>query len=230
MRTISTERPTEQVTFRRFGDMAEMMLIESIPDEPKEDGQWEYDMYFLQYEYRDGLEEAVDQDIAGWIEMAKAQEPQNVMHVAPQEDQPDPIETAIMETKWWVVDELDKGVEFNGKIYTCTLEKQNLLSAQLGLYAMNTAAGLPANLSWNAKGEPCEEWTLEDLLALSNTISAHVAPIVKAQQEAEIAIKAATSQEEINAIVAGLGVKHDLQADGEASDPLGNHGDAVSGD
>ena len=109
---------------------------------------------------------------------------------------------AIIKTKLWVEKTLNMPLEYNGKNYSVTLEKQNLLSAQLGMFMMNAQAGIAFPLSWNASGEPCESWTFEELLGLANAITAYVAPIVSKQQYAEININGAETYEQIQAILA----------------------------
>ena len=105
---------------------------------------------------------------------------------------------AILRTKQWVAAELEIPMKWtDGKYYSVTLEKQNLLSAQLGMYMMNAQTGQPITLQWNATGEPCELWEFEDLLALANDIKAYVTPIVMKQQKGEIQIKEAETYDEI---------------------------------
>ena len=55
-------------------------------------------------------------------------------------------------------------------------------------------------LTWNDTGNICEEWTFEELFTLSNEINNYVKPLIKKQQEIEVAIKNATTKEELNSI------------------------------
>lgn len=112
-----------------------------------------------------------------------------------------PLDKCIQQTKLWVEQELAKGIEINGKHFTCTLEKQNLLSMQLGMYTMNKQLGQDYVLMWNETGKPCEQWEYEDLLFVSNKIAEHVTPIVKKQQEAEVALANAKTVEEYKDIL-----------------------------
>lgn len=111
---------------------------------------------------------------------------------------------AIDYTKHIMNKELDKGLFYEGKYYTVTLEKQSLLSSQLGVYTMNSQFGIKAPLTWNATGEACTEWTFTELLQLSNAIALHVAPIIKKQQDQEVKIREANSIEEIQDILDNL--------------------------
>lgn len=55
-------------------------------------------------------------------------------------------------------------------------------------------------IKWNSTGDECVEWTYEELAALALAIGTYVKPFVSRQQELEIAIKACTTMEELNAI------------------------------
>lgn len=88
----------------------------------------------------------------------------------------------------------------DGKYYSVTSEKQALLTSNLALYQISTSAGQPFKLTWNSTGDECVEWTYEELAALALAIGTYVKPFVSRQQELEIAIKACTTMEELNAI------------------------------
>jgi hypothetical protein len=112
---------------------------------------------------------------------------------------------AIERTKQWVEAELSKGMTYtDGKTYTVTLEKQNLLTSQLVMGSIVKENGVPDEqnfLSWNAKGEECTNWLFADLCALAYAVAQYVKPIVGKQQAAEIAISEAETSEEIDGIV-----------------------------
>ena len=88
----------------------------------------------------------------------------------------------------------------DGKYYSVTSEKQALLTSHLALYQISASAGQPFKLTWNSTGDECVEWTYEELAALALAIGTYVKPFVSRQQELEIAIKACTTMEELNAI------------------------------
>ena len=88
----------------------------------------------------------------------------------------------------------------DGKYYSCTEEKQSLLNSNLASYERATNAGIVYTLKWNSTGEECTDWTYEDLLTLSLSIAAYVAPKVSRQQSIEIQIKECSTLEQINAI------------------------------
>lgn len=88
----------------------------------------------------------------------------------------------------------------DGKCYSCTEEKQSLLNSNLASYERATNAGIVYTLKWNSTGEECTDWTYEDLLTLSLSIAAYVAPKVSRQQSIEIQIKECSTLEQINAI------------------------------
>lgn len=88
----------------------------------------------------------------------------------------------------------------DGNYYSVTEEKQSLLTSNLALYSIAAAASIDFQLTWNTTGEECTSWTYEDLSALALAIGAYVKPFVSRQQELEVAIKACTTLDEINAI------------------------------
>ena len=87
-----------------------------------------------------------------------------------------------------------------GRYYTVDTEHQSRVASQLLLYQANTSLGLDYQLTWNDTGNICEEWTFEELFTLSNEINNYVKPLIKKQQEIEVAIKNATTKEELNNI------------------------------
>jgi hypothetical protein len=88
----------------------------------------------------------------------------------------------------------------DGKFYSVTKEKQTLLANALQVYQMKVQAGLPSALKWNATGEECTEWTLEDLSALALAIADYVEPLVTKQQALEVQIRNAETLEELDLI------------------------------
>lgn len=88
----------------------------------------------------------------------------------------------------------------DGKYYSVTTEKQSLLTSNLALYQISTAAGLPFKLTWNSTGDECVDWTYENLAALALAIGTYVKPFVSHQQELELAIKAASTMDELESI------------------------------
>lgn len=88
----------------------------------------------------------------------------------------------------------------DGKYYSVTSEKQALLTSNLALYQISTAAGQPFKLTQNSTGDECVEWTYDDLAALALAIGTYVKPFVSHQQELEIDIKACTTTAEVDAI------------------------------
>lgn len=89
----------------------------------------------------------------------------------------------------------------DGKYYSVTEEKQALLNGNLASYERATKAGIEYSLKWNSTGEECIEWSYDDLLTLSLSIAAYVAPKVAIQQNIELDIKACETMDEINAVV-----------------------------
>lgn len=89
----------------------------------------------------------------------------------------------------------------DGNYYSVTEEKQSLLNSNLASYERATAAGIPYPLKWNSTGAECAEWEYADLIALSLSIAAYVAPKVSTQQAVEVQIRACETKEEVDGVV-----------------------------
>ena len=89
----------------------------------------------------------------------------------------------------------------DGKQYSVTEEKQSLLNSNIASYERAKALGIEYPLKWNSTGEECVEWSYTDLVALSLTIAAYVAPKVSKQQSIEISIKSCENTEDLDKIV-----------------------------
>ena len=89
----------------------------------------------------------------------------------------------------------------DGKYYSVTEEKQSLLNSNIASYERADALGIEYPLKWNSTGEECTEWTYTDLVTLSLTIAAYVAPKVSKQQSIEITIKSCETAEELDKVV-----------------------------
>ena len=122
-------------------------------------------------------------------------------------EQPDPLDAAkearIAESKTNLKTYLETHplTWTDGKQYTITETKQNQLTSKLLAATLSAQASTPYTLTWNDTGEVCKEWTLEELSALAFAIDARVTSLVTYQQTQEVAIRNATSQEELDAIV-----------------------------
>ena len=89
----------------------------------------------------------------------------------------------------------------DGNYYSVTEEKQSLLNSNLASYERATAAGISYPLKWNSTGAECTEWEYADLIALSLSIAAYVAPKVSTQQAVEVQIRACETKEEVDSVV-----------------------------
>ena len=89
----------------------------------------------------------------------------------------------------------------DGKYYSVTEEKQSLLNSNIASYERAEALGVEYPLKWNSTGEECVEWSYPDLVTLSLTIAAYVAPKVSQQQSIEIQIKACETAEDLDKVV-----------------------------
>lgn len=89
----------------------------------------------------------------------------------------------------------------DGEYYSITQEKQNQLTSKIMAATMAQTLSADYTLTWNSTGEVCKEWTLSDLSALAFAIDQRVTVLVTYQQTQEVAMRNATTQEELNAIV-----------------------------
>lgn len=89
----------------------------------------------------------------------------------------------------------------DGNYYSVTEEKQSLLNSNLASYERATAAGIPYPLKWNSTGAECTEWEYSDLITLSLSIAAYVAPKVSTQQAVEVQIRACETKGEVDSVV-----------------------------
>ena len=88
----------------------------------------------------------------------------------------------------------------DGNYYSITAEKQAKLTSKIMAVTMAQTLSQPYNLTWNSTGEICTEWTLSDLSALAFAIDQRVTALVSYQQEKEVAMRNAQTQEELDAI------------------------------
>ena len=88
----------------------------------------------------------------------------------------------------------------DGKYYSVTEEKQSLLNSNLASYERAKSAGITYPLKWNSTGDECIEWPYSDLLMLSLSIAAYVAPKVSMQQALEVQIRNAATKDAVDKI------------------------------
>lgn len=88
----------------------------------------------------------------------------------------------------------------DGKYYSVTQEKQNLLTSNIATYQIEVQTNPEAIITWNATGEECVQWDIQQLCALAVAIKDYVKPMVTYQQGLEIQINNCQSLEELNSI------------------------------
>ena len=84
--------------------------------------------------------------------------------------------------------------------YSITREKQQQLTSKILSATLAAQTSTPYTLTWNATGEECAPWSLEDLAALAFAIDARVTSLVSYQQAQEVAIREASTMEDLKAI------------------------------
>ena len=89
-----------------------------------------------------------------------------------------------------------------GRYYTVTSEKQRQLTSKMAMYNIYTQQDKEYDLlRWNDTGNVCEPWTIEELTQLSMEIDAYITPLVSKQQSYEVAVKNASTEDEVNNII-----------------------------
>lgn len=89
----------------------------------------------------------------------------------------------------------------DGKEYGVTMEDQSEISLNLSQYQIAVQTGIESpTLEWHARHEECEPWTLENLVALSMSISVAVYPMYRKMQQYKMSIYGATSLEELDKV------------------------------
>ena len=88
----------------------------------------------------------------------------------------------------------------DGNQYAITREKQQQLTAKILSATLAAQTATPYALTWNATGQACAPWTLENLAALAIAIDARVTALVSYQQAKEVAMQAAATAEALAAI------------------------------
>lgn len=88
----------------------------------------------------------------------------------------------------------------DGKYYSITAEKQQQLTGKIMSATLAAQTGTSYSLTWNATGQECQAWTLENLTALAFAIDARVTSLVSYQQAQEVAMREASTLEALEAI------------------------------
>ena len=88
----------------------------------------------------------------------------------------------------------------DGQYYAITAEKQQQLTSKIMSATLAAQTSTPYSLTWNATGEECQAWTLENLTALAFAIDARVTSLVSYQQAQEVAMRDASTLEALEAI------------------------------
>lgn len=88
----------------------------------------------------------------------------------------------------------------DGEFYAITQEKQNQLTSKIMAATMAQSISADYDLTWNGTGEVCKSWTLQDLSALAFAIDKRVTALVAYQQTQEVAMRAATTPQELEAV------------------------------
>lgn len=88
----------------------------------------------------------------------------------------------------------------DGQRYAITAEKQQQLTSKIMSATLAAQTGTPYAPTWNATGEECQAWTLENLTALAFAIDARVTSLVSYQQAQEVAMRDAPTLEALEAI------------------------------
>lgn len=88
----------------------------------------------------------------------------------------------------------------DGNYYSITEEKQRQLTSKLAVAQAKATLGVPYVLKWNTTEEVCVPWELSDLYSLAFAIDERVTALVSYQQTQEVAMRDATTLDELNTI------------------------------
>lgn len=104
----------------------------------------------------------------------------------------------------------------DGKEYGVTEEDQSEISLNINQYQIALQSGVDTpTLEWHARHEECTPWTLEQLIALSMSISQTVYPVYHKMQQFKTAIFGCTTIDELEAIELQYEDKQDEEVSGE---------------
>lgn len=141
-----------------------------------------------------------DVDTSAWIEAATGEE-----IAAWEAEHPDPNAKTLAEEKAERIQQSKADLEAyleahpitwtDGETYSITQEKQNQL---MGTIAAAQIDGQPPE--WNTTGGVCRAWDLTELCALAVAIKDRVKALVKYQQAKEVAMREATTLEELEGV------------------------------
>lgn len=88
----------------------------------------------------------------------------------------------------------------DGKRYSVTEEKQALLMGNIAAYQIEVQNNPEAVVTWNATGEECVPWNINELCALAVAIKNYVKPLVSHQQAMEVAVNNCETAEDVEEI------------------------------
>lgn len=88
----------------------------------------------------------------------------------------------------------------DGRLYTVTLEKQNMLFNNIVAFQTAEQNGLNYSLEWNSVGEISEPWEMNEMMQLYIEMKNYTAPIVSLQQHIEKAINNCKTKAELQQI------------------------------
>ena len=88
----------------------------------------------------------------------------------------------------------------DGRLYTVTLEKQNMLFNNIVAFQTAEQNDLNYSLEWNSVGEISEPWGMNEMMQLYIEMKNYTAPIVSLQQHIEKAINNCKTKAELQQI------------------------------
>lgn len=104
----------------------------------------------------------------------------------------------------------------DGKEYGVTVEDQSEISLNINQYQIALQAGVDApTLEWHARHEECRPWTLEQLVALSMSITEAVYPAYHKMQQLKTAIFGCADIDELEAVKLQYEDKDNEEVSGE---------------
>ena len=190
--------PKFEILEQRNGNVL-LQFYDEVKEVAKEDGLTSYETicYEMQTRNAANLHSRIENNYSAWLEKAKEKDG-GLAAVKAQKI----LESKVKLAEYLTSHPLTSDVH-GGRIgvYSVTEEKQTLMMSQYISYQAEKMLNPNAVLTWNETGKACEPWTEEEFVQLVSEIRNYVYPRVSHQQTLEEEISAATTLDEVEAVV-----------------------------
>lgn len=190
--------PKFEILEQRNGNVL-LLFYDEAKEVVKEDGLTSYETicYEMQTRNAANLHSRIEKNYSAWLEKAKEKDG-GLTSVKAQRIHESKAKLAEYLASHPLVSDVHGG---RIGIYSVTEEKQTLMMSQYISYQAEKMLNPNAVLTWNETGKACEPWTEEEFVQLVSEIRNYVYPRVSHQQTLEEEISAATTLDEVEAVV-----------------------------